>query len=113
MGVQVSFLKNFKNIKVQVIIKSVDTGKTIGSVYCIPHYSYICLGTQTDFEELIQHSDVGVKCKIGHFGHQRSSIPDIEPIQYTSITDEESIDYNEEISESFHEEPKPKPVIVK
>ena len=100
VGVQVCSVKKFKNAKVPVRIKSVDTGKTIGSVYCIPHCSnFYWLGTHTDFEELIEHSDVGVQVKIGHFGHHRSSTPDIEPIQYTSITDEESIGYNEEISE--------------
>ena len=98
MGVQVCSVKKFKNTKVQVRIKSADTDKTIGNVYCIPRCSnFYCLGTQMDFEELIEPSDVGVQCKMGHFGHQRSSTPDIEPIQYTSITDKENIDYNEEV----------------
>ena len=75
--------------------------------------SYIALGTQTYFEEPAKHCDAGVQCEIGHFNFQRSSTPDIEPIQYMSTTDEESINYNEEVSESMYEEPKPKPVIAK
>ncbi len=116
MGVQVSSVKKCKNAKVQVRIKSVDTGKVhlvrICLIYIVYSSNFYCLGTQTDFEESVERNNAGVQCEIGHFGFQRSSTPDIEPIQRMSMTDEESINYNEEASESMYEEPKPKAVIV-
>jgi len=54
-----------------------------------------------------------VQCEIGHFGYKRSSTPDIELIRYMSMTDEETISLNENVSESIYEEPKSKPEIVK
>ncbi len=68
-------------------------------VFCtLFNVSIVYIGTQTDFDEPTKYCDAGVQCEIGPIGYQRSSTPDIEPIQCMSMTDDESININQEIS---------------